>query len=66
MKWKCKRNRVIKRYSWYPRYDPKTEQWHWLETVYIQQWRFDVDCFWETVKFLSKEEYLKLKKELQK
>ena len=62
MKWIRKKERIIKRFALFP--INFGDEYHWLETVYIKQHRgYFMTNTWFSDCFVTKEEYLKWKKE---
>lgn len=64
MRWKRKRFRAVRIFALFP--IRANGEWRWLEIVYIGQYRqlYEKDLFtsWKNARFLTKEEYLKLKR----
>lgn len=60
MRWRQRKYRIVKRFALFPIKAPlgfidTTEEWRWLETVYLRQFR---DWpFWCTWFFVMKEDY---------
>ena len=61
MKWKYKYRRIIKRFALLPIL--ANDEYRWLQTVYISQWRNVYSDFWHNETFVDKELYLSYKME---